>query len=895
MSDESRRPRSVRRLFGPDPAADVQDELQFHLAAKVDDLIARGWQPTEARREAERQFGDVLSVQAIGEHIGGTMERRRRLSDYAAEWMYDVRYACRTLIHERGFAAVAVLVLALAIGANIATFSVVNTLLLRPLPFPDAHELVWIAPPPRPCGLSCATYSADAYEEFREQSRVYRDVTGYFAFSGKDNLRLERGGASTPVTGVNVITNFFQMLGVPPAMGRAFASDDARTGARPVAILSHAYWSRQFSADRSIVGQTVVLNGRPTSVIGVLPADFDFGSVFLPGARVDLFMPLSLDTARDWGNIVTLVGRLTPGATIAQARDDASRVAPDLYFNAKRPQTRGSYRNAVIPVPLKAHVSGQWHRPLLVLWGAVGLVLLIACVNLSNLLLVRAAARSKEFAMRRALGATHARIVRQSLTESLVLSGTAALLGLAGAFAVVRWVAHSGDLDLPLLNAVGIDGAVVVWTVVIAVLAAGLFGLLPSLKMAADNMQEALKDSGPAAGRGHRHERLRVGLVISEIALACVLLVGAGLLLRSFVNVLDVNLGFAPDQAAAIAVDIDDDAPTFEAQMGRHTAAVRQVIERVSALPGVEAAGITDYLPLGPNRSWGTPVPKGRVYKPGELPSGPLVYVVTPGFLRAMGIGVHGRDFTWTDTFSAQPVVIINASAARFYWPGEEAVGKILTSGTRELLVIGVADDVRVERVEDGTGWQIYYPVTQNAAAGAQLVIRSPLPADSLRAGVLNTLREINPQQPATELQPFRTIVSHAVSPRRFFLLLVSAMAGLGLLLAALGIHGVMAYSVARQSRDIGVRMALGASARRVRSEILLATLRVTLAGIAVGIAVSLAVSRLMAALLFGTSPWDAATYIAMTLVFLIVALLSAYLPARRASRISPIAALKSS
>jgi predicted permease len=382
-------------------------------------------------------------------------------------------------------------------------------------------------------------------------------------------------------------------------------------------------------------------------------------------------------------------------------------------------------------------------------------------------------------------------------------------------------------------------------------------------------------------------------LVVAEIALACVLLVGAGLLLRSFLNVLDVDLGFAPDRAATIAVDYRGGSGPEDVQAARRTAALRQIIERVDALPGVESAGLTDYLPLGPNRSWGAPAPKGKIFRPGELP-GPLVYVVTPGLLPAMGINVHGRDFTWTDAFGGRRVAIINQAAARVYWPGEDAVGKILVANRGDTEIIGVADDVRTEKVEDGSGWQIYYPAMQESPTSAQLVVRSRLPIDALGSSVLHALRELNPQQPAAELKPLRTIVSHAVSPRRFFMLLVAAMAGLGLLLAALGIHGVIAYSVARQSRDIGVRMALGASAGRVRRDVLLATLRVALAGIVVGIVVSLAAARLIASLLFGTSPWDVPTYIGMAAIFLAVALISGYLPARRASRIDPIVALRS-
>ena len=886
------KPRAVRRLFGPDPVSDVRDELQFHLSCLVDDLIRRGWPPDEARREAERRFGDLASVQHIGERIGGFMDRERRLSDYGHECLQDLRYACRTFLRERGFAAVAILVLALAIGANVATFSVVNTLLLRGLPFPASHELVWIAPPPAPCGLSCATYSSDAYDGFRAESRAYQDVTGYFAFSGPENVRLERGGESTPATGLDVIANFFQVLGVSPAMGRTFTAEDARTGARPVALLSHAYWVRQFAANPSVLGEALVLNGRPTTVIGVLPVAFDFGSVFLPGFSVDLFTPLDLDNARNWGNIVTLIGRLKPGVTLEQSRDDAARVAPDLYFNVRRPATRGSYRKGLVPVPLKTHVSGQWHRPLVVLWCGVGVILLIACVNLSNLLLVRGAARSKELAVRGALGATRARLVRQALTESLVLSSAGAAIGLAGAFGLVRWLAHRGDLDLPLLNSVAVDGAAMVWTVLIAVVAAALFGLVPALKMAADNVQEALKDSGPAAGRGHRHERLRVGLVISEIALACVLLVGAGLLLRSFLNVLNVDLGFAPEQAATIAVDYDDDAPSEEAQAAKRSATFRQILDRVQALPGVDAAGMSDYLPLGPNRSWGSLAPKGKTYRPGEVPA-PLVYVVTPGFLPAMGIGLRGRDFTWADRSNTLPVVVIDASAARFYWPGEDAVGKILTNGREEFQVIGVADDVREENVEGSGGWQIYYSAAQKTPNGAHLVVRSRLPLDALGRSVLRTLREQNPHQPVAEFKPLERLVSHAVSPRRFFLLLVAAMAGVGLLLATLGIHGVISYSVARQAREIGVRMALGANAGRVGRDVLLTTLRITMWGIGAGVTASLVVTRLIGSLLFGTSPRDLLTYAAIVVLFVAVALISGYLPARKASRIDPMIALR--
>jgi len=890
--------RRYARFFGPDPAADVKDELAFHLQSKTDDLIRQGLSPDAARKEAERQFGDLRSVQRVGQQIGQKTEKRKRLADYWSDVLHDVRYTFRTLRRDPGFACVSLLILALAIGANVAVFSVVNTILLRPLPFPHSEELVWIAPPPSECGWSCATYSADAYEEFSSMSRAYQGITGYEAFTTPENFRLTGHGEPVPATGMEVIGNFFQVLGVQPALGRLFTADEARgpvtpnsTGT-PFALLSNAYWRRQFHSDPAIVGQAIELNGAPVTVVGVLPESFDYGAVFAPGAKADLFVPLSLDTERMWGNIVTLIGRLKPSVTIAQALDDANRVTPDMYFNTKYPQSKGRYKGQIVPVPLKDYVTGKLHRSLIALWFAVGTILLIAGVNLSNLLLARSAARAKEFAMRGALGASRGRIIRQLLMESLVLSGGGAVIGLGLALAVIRWLAHQGSLALPLLNSLRIDSQVVGWTVLVAVLTAMIFGLLPGLRMASGNLQEILKDSGAGAGLGRKHERIRAALVISEIALACVLLVSAGLLLRSFSKVLEVDLGFQPEHASSMNVEYDDSAPTPEASELKRAAVFQQVLTRVSAIPGVHAAGISDYLPLGPNRSWDTPVPKGKVFAPGELPE-PLVYVITPGFLRAMGIGLQGRDFTWADDRKSERVIIINASMARRFWPGEDPVNKILMRGDEQDRVVGVVDDVHEESVESTLGAQVYYPCTQQGPSRAQLVVRSSLPPSTLAPTLLRTLRELNPNQPASEFRPIRTIVDRAVSPRRFFMLLVATFAGLGLLLATLGIYGVISYSVTRQTPEIGVRMALGATAGRVQRQVLANTLRLTGIGIAIGTVIAIVVSKAIASLLFATSPWDFASYFGMAVALLVVAVASGYIPARRASAINPMQALR--
>jgi predicted permease len=878
----------IRSFFRKEPLdRELQAEMASHLEFAIEENLRSGMSPEEARRRALVRFGGV--EQAREQH------RETRGLPALDILLQDLRYTLRTMRRDRAFTIVAVLILALGIGANIVVFSVVNTILLRPLPFPNSHELAWIAPPPQKCGMSCATYSADAYDEFRALSRSWQDVTGYMAFSTADNLRLTGRGEPATATGIEVIGNFFQVLGVQPAMGRLFTANEALHGAHPVALLANAYWRRQFAADPDIVGKEIDLDGRPVTVVGVMPTSFDFGAVFSPGARVDLFTPLVLDDERTWGNIVTMIGRLKPGISLGQAQAEALLVEPHLCWSVKYPDSCGSYVGKGVSMQLrtlKDYVSGRLRRSLIVLWCAVGLILLIVCVNLSNLLLARAASRSKEFAMRTALGASRGRLVRQLLTESLVLSSAGAILGLGLAFAVIAWLAHQGSIALPLLSSIKVDGGALAWTTLIAIAAAVLFGLTPGLKMSSGNLQEVLKDSGPGTSEGKKHERMRGALVISEVALACVLLIGAGLLMRSFLKVLDIDLGFQPEHAASIKVEYDDNAPSGDASAAKRGVLFQQILERVSALPGVEAAGMADFLPLGQNRAWGTPTPKGKVYPPGSLP-GPLVYVVTPGFVRAMGMRLHGRDFAWSDDLKSEQVVLINSSAARVFWPDEDAVGKILVSGKNELRVVGVVDDIHADSVEGPPGWQIYYPATQAGPNGAQLVVRTSLPPAALAGSVLHALRELNPRQPAAEFRPIRTIVDRAVSPRRFFVLLVTVFAEFGLLLATLGIYGVISYSVTQQTQEIGIRMALGATQARVLRGVIGKTMRLAVIGIVVGTVASVVVARWIASLLFGTEPTDPATFAAMILVMTVVALIAGYIPARRAARINPMVALR--
>jgi predicted permease len=733
-------------------------------------------------------------------------------------------------------------------------------------------------------------------------SRSYQDVTGYFAFSGPDNRRLTGQGEPVTITEIDVIGNFFQTLGVKPELGRLFMPEEARGAAMGLphfVILSHTWWKRQFNADRSIVGKAIELNGSQATVVGVLPDSFDFGAVFSPGEKVDVFAPLDLDEARNWGNIITLLGRLKPAVSVEQARAEAAILAPRIYQNVEHPESLGAYKDGIVPVSLKEYVSGKVRRSLIVLWSAVGMILLIACVNLSSLLLARASARNKEFAMRGALGASRTRIARQLLTESLMLSAAGAGFGFLLAALLIKWLAHQGSVALPMLSLVRVDMLAFLWTVLIAIAAAVCFGLLPALRMAGVSLEAALKDSGSGGGQSRRHERVRSILVVTEVTLACVLLVGAGLLLRSFLKVIDIDLGFEPQHSAAMVVDYNDNVPgdrdgSLSAQ--KRAAIFQQILSRVSAISGVVAAGASDNLPLGPNRSWDMPIPQGRDPNDFRELDAPLVYVITPGFLRAMGMRLRGRDFAWNDDSKREGVVIISASMARFLWPDEDAVGKILVNAGpfKSVRVIGVVDDIHDSSVESAADWQIYYSMAQAKPAGARLVVRTTLPPAALASSVLGVLRQLNPRQPAAEFVILQSLVDHTNSPRRFFMMLVGTFAALGLLLAALGIYGVVSYSVTRQRQEIGIRMALGASHGRVQRAVLGRTLRLVVAGLAAGSMVSIAAGRLIASLLFGTEPTDALTYAGMAVVLLAVALAAGYLPARRASRIDPMVALRS-
>jgi predicted permease len=870
----------VRSFFRkPQRDADLDTEIASHLELAVEENLRNGMPPDEAQRQALIRFGGVAQAKE--------QQRAARGLPWLDLLLQDVRFALRTLGRDPGFTIIAVLILGLGIGANITVFSVVNTLLLRPLPFRNPEELVRILTKDPRGGESSMTYSADAMEEAQRQNRSFQSVAGYFAFSGMDNLKLGGNGQPKPVTGLLVSENFFPTLGVEPSMGRLFTPEESLHNSRPVALLSYAFWKRQYGGNPGIVGQAIDLDKTPVTIIGVLPESFDFGAVFSPGYKVDLYTPVILDDIRDWGNTMALVARLKPEVNVAQAQAETDLLFPTLHFNLKHPEYGGGYKGQVFA--LKDYVSGKLRRSLIVLWCAVGLILLIVCVNLSNLLLARGAARTQEFAMRTALGAGPRRLLQQLLTESLVLSFAGALLGLAIAFAITLYLAHQGSIALPLLSSVRVDGAALAWTLGVAISAAVLFGLAPGLRFSGSNLQEALKDSGRGATDGKQHDGLRSVLIVSEIALACVLLVGAGLLLRSFLRILDVDLGFNPSRAASISLDYDD-----KGDPAQRSAIWQNILRQVQAIPGVETAGITDDLPMSRNRSWGISA-KGKDYRKGELEA-TFVYIVSPGYLTAIGMHLlEGRDIQWDDNDKKLGVVIINETVARKLWPGQDPIDRIASAGGSDVRVIGVVADVHESSVEGTPGWQMYLSGVspQFGPNTGQLVVRTKVPPEMLASSVMSTLRQINPGQPATEFRPIQNLVDHVVSPRRFFVLLVGVFAALGLLLASLGIYGVVSYSVTQRTQEIGIRMALGASQSRVQMAVLARTLLLALIGIATGTVASLITANLIASLLFGAAATDRSTFLSMALLLLLVALLAGYIPAWRASRINPMVALR--
>jgi predicted permease len=850
----------------------LDDEIQFHLDQQASEYVAAGMDWEEARRAAMRSFGNrtLLKERTMETWGWGTLDQLGQ----------DLRYGLRGMCRNAGSTVFAILIVGLGIGGASTVFSVVNALLLRPLPFRDPGQLVWISN-----GEDYST-QAEYYSDLRDQNQSFSDLAGWSGTYRSGDRELTGSGDPERLTSVPVTENFFALLGVEPAIGRSFSKGECqgRYSAPPAMLLSYSFWHRRFASDPNVVGQKLTLNNQPAMVVGVLPASFDFASVFAPGTPIDIFIPWPLtDKTKPAGNTMAIVGRLKPGASVGGAQAELTALAKQL--ESQHPE-----RNGVRPklVPLEQHVSGQVRPALVVLMCAVGVVMLIVCANLSHLQMARMGARQKEMAIRAALGAGRFRLLRQVLTESVTLSCCGAALGILLAVAGTRGLAHLNAFNLPLLASVRVDGSTLAFTLLAALASGVLFGWAPALQVPLDKLREGLQDAGRESSGSSRHEWFRNGLVVSEFALACVLLVGAALLIQSFLRVLDVSLGFQPERAAALRID-----PSFTVSTpAQQNSFIDDVLQRTRSVPGIAAAGITDVLPLDGDRGWQVSA-KGQVYDKDHHPEA-FIRVVSDGYFEALGIPLmSGREFTESDRASSEPVVMLNETLARTLWPGQDAVGRMMTlDGGRR--VVGVVADVHHGGPERSGGSEMYLPMRQTGDyAAMELVVRTGLPPDGLAAGIRMALRPIDPNLPVREFQTLRSLVDKVESPRRFLVLLLSGFAGFALLLATLGIYALISYSVNQRTREIGIRMALGASAGLVQREVLMKTLRLAVTGVAIGTLAAFAFAKWIDSLLFGTTRTDPVVFSGVILLLCAAALVAGYLPARRASRVDPMTALR--
>jgi predicted permease len=871
--------RVVALFSGRQLDRDLDDEVALHVQLRAEALERTGLSREAAIRTARMEFSGVTQLREA--------HRAERGVPWLEVILRDLRLAVRTLRRDAAFTTFALLVMGLGLGGTATVYSLVNALMLRPLPLPEASRLAWIGNVADD-GVALWNIQPNHLRDLRGQSRSFADLAGYFAAFGSGDLRVTGPGGTERLSGTWVTQTFFDVLGVQPVFGRTFTAAEAQAGG-PVVLLSHRLWQQRYGLDPGVVGRTITLNGRPTTVIGVLPASFDFGSLFVPGRQVDVFgvFPLNDDTART-GNSLGVVGRLRPGVSMDTARGELAVLAQGLMRahperNALRP----------LPEPLSVHVAGHLRPALRLLAGAALVVMLIVCANLANLQLARAASRRQEMAVRVALGAGRTRLLAQGLTENLLLCGLGALIGLVVAIVATHAVTRFDAIALPLIETVRVDGATIAFLAGMTVVAGLAIGLAPVLQVPLARPQDPLRDGARGVTEGRRSGWLRSSLVVAEMAFACVLLVAAGLLVRSLASMLAVELGFRPAEAATLRLD-----HTWpDGNLDRRAAYFDEALRLARATPGVEAAGLADLLPLEDDR--GRMVAgRGQTYAEGEYPQA-FVRVVSDGYREVLGLRlVAGRDVTAADRPASEGVVLVNETLARTLWPGQDPIGQFLLAdgirgGGPPRRVVGVVNDVRHLGPEADAGLELYLPIRQTRDyAGIQLVVRSPQAVGSLgpalRAGLGPLAADISGQ-----LRRLETFVDRATAPRRVLALMLAGFALFALLLASLGIYAVVAYGVGRRRQEFGIRLALGASPGDVQRRVLSDTLRLALAGLACGLPAAWLVSRLMQDLLFGVTPADPATFAGMVAVLGAMALVAAYVPARRASRLDPTRTLR--
>ena len=877
--------------LAPSQENEIVEELAQHLEEVYERALKNGALEAEAKQTALQELaGDDLlpDLQRSKKTFRETLivEKSGR-SNLLVDFQQDLRFALRILLKNPGFTLVAVFALALGIGANTAIFSVVNSVLLRPLPYKDPERLVMVWEDASKTGHPRDTPAAGNYSDWRDQNQVFEGMAAY----SDESFNLTGAGDPERLEGIRVSSNLFPLLGVEPQVGRVFTAAEDQPNTQRVVLLSYGLWQRRFGGDPNIVGKPLTLNSESYQVVGVMPARFQF-----PTNDNQIWVPIAFtseEAADREVKFLEVIARLKPGITLAQAQAEMTTIAARLQ--QQYPETNVDIGAAV--TSLHEHLVGDIRPALLILLGAVGLVLLIACANVASLLLARAAVRQKEIAVRVALGARRMRLIRQFLTESLVLSTLGGVVGLAVAYIGLVLLRTLIPEDILQASEISIDLKVLGFTLLVSIATGVIFGLAPAIQALRFKQSETLKEGGRNPATGGSGKRLRSVLVTAEVAISLVLLIGAGLLINSFVRLRNVDPGFRSENLLTMRIAM----PLSKyVDRPRRLAFYNDLLQRVQSLAGVRSVAISSNLPLyrqGNSRAV-------RIYGRPELPPAqqPVVVtrIVSPAYFDTMTIPVlSGKKFTERDAYPSPNVALISETMARTFWPGEDPIGKRFGIGEIEsdqdwMNIIGVVKDVRQIELTADPKPQAYLPYTQfGFFEPRDLVVKTDVDPASLAATVRKTVWEIDKDQPVSNTQTMEAILADSIARQRFSMVLLAIFAGVALVLAGVGIYGVMSYSVAQRTQEIGIRMALGAQTAAVLKLALGYGLKLVLIGVAIGLIAAFALTRLLSTLLFGVTATDPVTFTLISLLLIGVAALASYIPARRATKVDPVIALR--
>lgn len=805
--------------------------------------------------------------------------------------MQDLKFALRMLVKNPGFTLVAVLTLALGIGANSAIFSAVDAVMLQPLPYKTPGQLLFLTGLVRQSGISGASLSFTKLTQIQEQSHTLENSAAFYGTT----LSLVTEREPEAVSGNRVSRSFFSVLGISAIRGRDFLPGEEARGAADVAIISDGFWHSHFAGEKGALGRTMSIDGRQVTVVGILPASFRFPlqfpepDIWMPGVSDPSF--LRLEQVRTGAGYLNVIARLRPGESLASAKAELDTI--DARYRSQFAGFVDAEKFGISTVPLEESLVGPLRPGFAVLLAAVGFILLIACANVANLLLARATSREREMALRKAMGASGGRLVRQLLSESLLLSLFGGILGVALAAAALPVLRAFSPGSVPRLAETRLDVSVILFSVLLSVITGILFGLVPALQATAGNLHETLKEGTRGSSEGGHRGKLRGVLVVAEMAVALILMTGAGLLMQSFSRLMKVNPGFSSDHLMTFLVNLP---PARYVQPEVQTQFYRQLFERVKSVPGVESAGFTSYLPLSGAIRFVYFCPEGMACQ--GVGKDPLIAVrqVSTGYFDTVRTPlIRGRVFTERDTTSTPPVAVVNQTVADRYWPSQNPIGKHIAN-SRDMIqreVVGLVADVKFNALNVASSEEMYLPLEQVPWPTTTLIVRSPGNPEALVSAVRTKFAEIDPTLPVSSIATMESVVATSVAQPRILSEFVGVFAGFALLLAAIGIYGVMAYSVAARTQEMGIRMSLGAEPRDILKLVVKQGMRLALIGVAIGLAASLALTRLISTLLFGVSASDPLAFTIAAAVLVATALVACYLPARRATRVDPLVVLR--